>query len=381
MTDTVDNGAAPAAAEQQLAPINEAPANTPNPVDSSGPEKAPEPVVEAPKPSSSVKEAIERAEAKIAEKAKAEAKPVDAKPEVKAEPKARDEAGKFAAKAPTEPQQAAPVEQKQPAVTEQPVKPTQFSEAPKRFSDDGKAAWQAAPEPVRAEIHRAVKELETGLSQYREVVEPLKPYLDLAKQNNTTINKALDQYIGLERALKSQDVATKLTGIEEVFRHAGISPRDYAAHILGQTPDQVQSQQDSTINELRQHISRLEQQLGGVTQTMEQQRKSATLTEINKFAADHPRFEELADDIAFFMESGRATDLSDAYELAQRLNPAPATASTPAPVIPAQPAADAHTKGTKSISGSPAPGSSPAAKRAPSKSNREALDRALAALG
>jgi hypothetical protein len=69
MTDTVDNGAAPAAAEQQLAPINEAPTSAPNPVDSSGPEKAPEPVVEAPKPSSTVKEAIERAEAKIGSQA------------------------------------------------------------------------------------------------------------------------------------------------------------------------------------------------------------------------------------------------------------------------------------------------------------------------
>lgn len=379
MTD--QTGAAPAAAEPIAAPVAatiEAPVTPPNPVESSGPEKAPEPVVE--KPSATVKDAIAKAEAKLKEEPKDAPKPVeskiDAKAEAKPEPKPRDETGKFAPKTPQEIQQAAPVEQKQAPVTEQPAKPTQFSEAPKRFSDDAKSAWQTAPEPVRAEIHRAVKELETGLNQYKEVVEPLKPYLQLAQQHNTTIDKALANYVGLERALMSQDMGHKNAALADVFQRAGINPRDWAAQLLGQTPDQVQSQQDSTINELRQHIARLEQQVGGVTQTFQQQREQSTLAEINKFAEANPRFEELADDIAFFMKSGRASDLSEAYQLAERLNPAPVKASPQEPVIPAIPA-DAHTKGSKSISGSPSPGSSPAAKRAPSSSIRDALKTAM----
>jgi hypothetical protein len=382
MTDVADGAAAPA--EANLVPINEAPANAPGAIDSAGPEKAPAPVVEEQKPAASAREAIDRAfakvEAKGKEPAKAEAK-VDPKVEAKPEAKLRDDAGKFAPKTPAETQQAAPVETKPAPVAEQPAKPTAFQDAPKRFSDDAKAAWQTAPEPVRAEIHRAVKELETGLSQYREVVEPLKPYLDLAKQNNTTINKALDQYMGLERALKSSDINQKLSGIEEVFRHAGISPRDYAAHILNQTPDQVQSQQDGIIRELRQQLSQLQQQVGSVVQSTQQQREQSTLAEINKFAEANPRFEELADDIAFFMKAGRAADLSEAYQLAERLNPAPQQqAPNPAPVIPALLDANAQTKGTKSISGAPTQGSNPSAKRPPAKSNREALDRAFAAV-
>lgn len=375
MTD-IDNGAAPAAAEPNLAPISEAPANPTNPIESSGPEKAPEPVAEV-KPSSSVKEAIERADAKL--KAQPEVKPnakLDAKSDAaKAEPKARDETGKFTQKAAPDAQPSQPVEQKQAVATEPPKQPTAFHEAPKRFSDDAKAAWEAAPEPVRAEIHRAVKELETGITQYRDVVEPLKPYLQMAQRHNTSLTKALDQYIGLEQALKSQNVNEKLAGIEEVFRHAGISPRDYAAHILGQTPDQVQSQQDATIAELRQEISGLKQQLGGVTQSVQTQREQAALQEVNKFATDHPRFEELADIIVEEMKHGYS--LQDAYDRAERLNPAPVKAPASSPVIPAKPA-DAHTKGTKSISGTPSPGSSPSAKQSPSPSIRDALKRAMA---
>jgi hypothetical protein len=374
MTDIAD--AAPAAAEPTLVPINEAPSNAPGALDSSGPEKAPEPVVEQ-KPAASPREALDRAFAKV--EAKEVAKPTEAKvADVKIEPKPRDDSGKFA-KPVQDAQASPPVDPNAKPVAEQPAKPSAFHEAPKRFSDDAKANWATAPEPVRAEIHRAVKELETGLSQYKEVVEPLKPYLDLAKQNNTTIDKALNQYIGLERALTSTDVNQKLSGIEEVFRHAGISPRDYAAHILNQSPDQVSSQQDATIRELRQELAGLKQQVGTVTQTFQQQREQSTLTEINKFAEANPRFEELADDIAFFMKSGRAADLSEAYQLAERLNPAPAQA-TAAPVIPALLDANAQTKGSKSISGAPTQGSTHA-KRPPPKSNREALDRAFAVIG
>ena len=67
----------------------------------------------------------------------------------------------------------------------------------------------------------------------------------------------------------------------------------------------------------------VKEQVGGVVQTVTQQREQTTLIEVSKFAETHPRFEELSDDIGFFMKSGRAKDLSEAYTLAERLNPAP----------------------------------------------------------
>jgi hypothetical protein len=380
MTD--QTGAAPAAAEPSLVPINEAPATQTNPVDSAGPEKEPEPAVEQPKPSASVKEAIEKADAKLKEAPKAETKPVEGKPEAKIEAKPeskpRDETGKFAAKTPQDSQPAAPVEQKVAAAVKQPADPTSYAEAPRGYSEAAKSEWANTPEAVRADIHRRQGELEKGINQYRDFVEPLKPYVQLAQQHNTTIDKALNQYITLERSLRSSDPAQKTAALNDVFQAAGVNPRDWAAQILNQSPDQVASQQDATIQELRQQISRLEQQVGGVTQTFQQQREQETLQTVTKFAEDNPRFEELADDIAFFMKTGRANNLSEAYELAERLNPAPAQANAPTPVIPATPPADAHTKGTKSISGAPSPGSSPAAKKGPSPSIRKALESAMA---
>jgi hypothetical protein len=152
-----------------------------------------------------------------------------------------------------------------------------------------------------------------------------------------------------------------------------------AAHVLNQTPDQNASQQDAIIRELRNEIAGLKDQLGGVTQTIKQQREQSTLSEINKFAADNPRFEELADDIAFFMKSGRAKDLPEAYQLAERLNPAPAKLPEEPPAASsAAPAPTVQTdKGMKSINGAPSSGSSPAAKKRVAKSLDDALDAAF----
>lgn len=393
MTDA-PNGAAEAApapdsAPTNLVPINEAPATPPNPLESSGPEKPQEPA-ESAKPSASVKDALAKAEAKLKE-ANEKAKAPEAKPEpkekveptkaeapkedAKAADRPRTEDGKFAPKQPAEGQQQPEAKPAQPSET-------RFHEAPKRFSDDAKQAWAQAPEPVRAEIHRAVKELEEGIGRYREVVEPLKPYIQLAQQHNTTVDRALEQYVTLERKLMSPNPSDKMAALDHVFQYAGINPREWAAQLLNQTPDQVATQQDAVIRELRQEIATLKQHVGGVTQTIQQQREAATLQEVNAFAEAHPRFDELAADIVLLMDTGRAQTLSEAYQLAERLNPAPAKApqtAEPAPLIPEPaPAADAQTKGAKSITGAPSSGSSPAPKRPPSKSIRESLERAVA---
>jgi hypothetical protein len=53
----------------------------------------------------------------------------------------------------------------------------------------------------------------------------------------------------------------------------------------------------------------------------------ATAEMVTKFAAAHPRFEELSEDIAFFLDTGRANDVAEAYKLAERINPAPSEAN------------------------------------------------------
>jgi hypothetical protein len=80
-------------------------------------------------------------------------------------------------------------------------------------------------------------------------------------------------------------------GLEALFENIGISPCEWAMKLLGRMPD-----------------------------------ADATTEAVMKFAAAHLRFEELSEDIVFFIESGRANDLAEAYALAERSNLAPSEA-------------------------------------------------------
>lgn len=375
MTDDVSGGAA---APADSAPVADAEVvHTPNPIST---EAAPP----------SIDDALDRAEAKVKADAakdapapvkseaksepktetKPETKPVESKPELK-----RDETGKFASDKPAE--KAANEPAPKPA-TEQ-AKPV--SDAPARFSDDAKAVWKDVPEAARRETERAIKELTQGHEKYRasaEKFDAIKEFDDMATKSGTDLKTALTRYVNIEQTLRQDPIK----GLQLVCENMGLSLRDVAAHIMGQTPEQQSSQADATIRELKQQVAALTDQLGGVTKTIQQQRESATHEQITKFAADNPRFDELADDIAFFLQSGRTRDLSEAYKLAERLNPAPAQAAVE---TPASSAANidlvAQTqKGSKSINGAPSHGSSPATRK-PSKTLDESLDRAFAALG
>jgi hypothetical protein len=270
----------------------------------------------------------------------------------------RDETGKFAAK---EPEKTVESEAEKEVAVEAEAPATSFAEAPKRFSPDAKAVWNAAPEPIKAEITRAVTELENGLNEYRQKWEPLKDFEQLAKQNNTSIDAALKNYVDLDMAIQQNPIQ----GLERICKNIGISLRDVATHVLGQDPNQYLTQQESVIRELQQEL-----------QAIKSHNEQATRNQIDAFAAEKPRFDELADDIALLIQTGKAKGLQQAYELAERLNPAPQqpeakkdTAPTPQP-----------RKGSLSLTGAPSTGSNPASRKPPSTA-RDAIDNAFARIG
>lgn len=376
MTDAAiaDSGPAPV----EGAPITEQPGFS-APLGSQAPEPRP---AEPAKPASLddvLDNAIAKTEAKQAAvdkpPAKVDGKTPDAKvaaPVKEPQPKGPD--GKFAAR-----------ELADAGKTAEPAKPSfTASEAPSRFSEDAKKEWAAAPESVRRETERMQKELTDGFQKYKAAAErdtQLNEFHEMAKASGKDLRSVVGEYVNMETMLRKDLVG----GLDQICQKMGVSIRDVAAHVMGQKPEQVSSQQDATIRELKQQITQLSRQVGGVTQTIEQQREHATLNEISKFASapENARFEELADDIAFLMRSGRAKDLPEAYKLADRLNPAPGKASDSAASSAAMQDPPVHPdKGQKSINGAPSSGlTSPAPKKRSTRSLDEALDRAFGAAG
>jgi DNA-binding transcriptional MerR regulator len=239
------------------------------------------------------------------------------------------------------------------------------------MADDAKQAWSAAPEPVQREVERMHRELSQGLEKYRAGAERdhgLREYHELARQGGKDLKSVVDGYWQAEQAIRNNPVQ----GLDAVCKNLGLSLRDIAAHVMGQPQDQQQAAQSAEVHQLRQTVQQLQQQLGGVTQTIQQQRESVVLDKINSFATQHPRYNELEADMVKLIEAGIAKDLPEAYAKADRLNPAPAKLQVSAET--------AQTRESKSISGAPTPGSSPASKTR-SSSIRESLKRASARAG
>lgn len=297
----------------------------------------------------------------------------------------RDERGRFKAKASPDAKEALLDVEPDALGKDTTVPAGGNAEPPARFSPDAKAAWATAPESVRAETHRALKELSDGLGQYQQVFEPLKPFYQLAEKFDTTVHETLERYVGLDFALLSKEPEERLGAIEQVLDYAGITPKDYAAFIMGQKPDEAHSQNDRTIRELRQEIADLKNQMGGVSQSLQQRRQDETLKQVEAFAEENPRLKEAEfQNLVFRLLSTKmAEDLKGAYDMAERLTPAaangaqPTTASTAAFTKPNP----AHTRnGNLSITGGPGSGSNPTKRKAPATA-RESVDSAFASLG
>lgn len=380
MSDFAGGADAPA---DTLSATVEAPDATPQPVKVE-PAPQPDPEKQEAEKAPSTRDALRKAAEKVEK-----AQPTVGKDDKGNEPKppservpadpAKDEAARKAAEDKTkEPPAAEPTKPVEPKLVE-PPKPSQHK-APERFSPDAKAAWEAAPESVRAETTRMERELTQGYEKHKqsaEAYEAVREFDEVARKNGGNLRASLEQIVAIETAFARDPIS----GFQKVADHFGFDLRAVAAHITGQKPEQVQSQQDATIRELRQELASLKNEFGSVSKTVQEQKQTQVLSHVQEFAKSHPRFEELADPIK--EELGHGYDLATAYERAERLHPAPAS---PAPVPAASSAAAipdlaAQTrKGSQSITGAPTPGSNPT-RKTPFTSIRDSLRRAAAAAG
>lgn len=322
----------------------------------------------------------EKPEEKPAKAVKAEADEVDTKEPAKAKPAAEKSDG-VKPEAVQEAQTAKPSEGK-------------ALEPPARFLPKAREVWANTPNPVKAEVARMEREFATEAEAFKaskQFHEELREYDDLAKSHNTTVKAALKSYVDFENGMRSDPETTlprllQVSGLDPmravlaIFKGVGATPQQFAQHVLA-NPGQYQNmpmqqqrpvqppQQDNVGIAAMREIQALRQELA-------EQRVASTVLDPFMNSPEHSRFEELQDDIAFFLNSDKVpSGLSDAerlavaYDLAERINPAPyreapETDDTP-PTALVNPVA-----GKKSVKGAPNGGRAPALR---TPSIREAL--------
>jgi hypothetical protein len=258
-----------------------------------------------------------------------------------------------------------------------------YAEPPPRMAEHGKRDWAATPETVRGEVARMHQEFGKAVQHYQGVAEAFKPiarYHQMAQQHGTTLEKALDNFVGIETKLRSDPIA----GLDQIVYNLDLKDpqtgqrlglRDIAYHVLSSSPEQLkQVQQGNAQSAASQQIGALHQEISGLKQYLHQmhtqQQFGQVRSAIDQFADTHPRLDELGVPIEQELKLG--FDLETAYRRAELLYPATHAAQTRNP--PAQ------TRQTdRSISGNPdvAPSNGASRKSKPSGSPREALENAM----
>lgn len=266
--------------------------------------------------------------------AKPEAVKVEAKPDA-----ARDAAGKFA------PVVDAPVAADAPA-------PVDASPAPpSSWSPQAKALWaKEALTPVelatwKAEISKRESDVSEGFKQYGEY-KPLKPYMDMAKQGGTTLDRALENYTGIEKLLRTDVFA----GVQQVLKNVNVDMVSFANAVLARQSGQPQGQpqqaqqpqynQDEVVQRAIKAIDERNQNQQAVDQVRAFENNPKNIYYNNVKATMHD-----------LIQIGRATSLEQAYNQACAIDPAIApllnnAALPPAAPINAAPQARAMAKAT-----------------------------------
>lgn len=318
-----------------------------------------------------------------------------AEPEDKGESRARDEAGRFAAKAaeaanPTAKVETPAVKTPDPnaapapeaAATQAPQAAAPVAKAPPGWSPEAKASFDALPPHVQAAVVKREQEIDNGFKVLQDY-KGLEEFSPLVKQAGTTHAEVMRRAVDWESNLQAKPFDT-IAGVANIIQQkTGITVDkilhpDLIAH-LRQQPQQ-QRQQVQTPQPVN------------VEQTVEQVlRKRDTENQIQSFLTDpsNPHAEAVIDDMVILIKEGRATSLKDAYDAACWMRPdirqQLINQAQPAPVVDPNAqraaAADQARKASRSITGSSAPGPSRDAASGQPSTIRDSLKQAMAASG
>lgn len=212
------------------------------------------------------------------------------------------------------------------------------SAPPPGWSVKSKAEWEKLPQHIRDDVAKRELEVNNGFAVLREYKD-LKPYADMAKNANTTLSKALENYVGIDNLLKSNPEA----GFTRICHNLGMSQAQAGQFFAGlaqrfggvapaqngQT-DPLADVLNPFLQPLQRELTNLREQLSLREQANQTASQRALERAIETFSTDPANryFPELAETISRLFETGlvqqtgdHLRDLRTAYDTAANMVP------------------------------------------------------------
>lgn len=327
------------------------------------------------------------AEAVAAQKAPQDEAPKEAAPAPVAEGEAeekptredgRDEKGRFASKEAKEPEAVTAEAEEAPAPEE---KKQEHARAPHGWSVAAKAAYGELPETVKEAIAKREEEVSQGFARYGG----LKQYAEIAERNGTTLAQAVNDYAKIEDGLRRDFVS----GIDAINARFGINPVQFIQAYAARHGVDFTGQQTAQAGYQPPHVDP-DAIIQRATAALEEKfavRESQSAIEQFKNDPQNQYFENVREDMAVLLQSGKAKNLQEAYDRACWMHPeiraillkSQNTNATPANVAAVQKAKAA----SKAVGGAPSPGFNPGTQTVDTSklSLREAIQHARSLQG
>lgn len=332
---------------------------------------------------------------------------VEAAPPVKDEPKPednkpaadgareRDDQGKFKAAGDKTP--AAPISE--PAVVAeanpQPETPVEPIRVPPSLPAALKAKFAELSPEWREAFHKRDEDVNSAKAQWDVKAARLNRYDEiLAPHKDAWAVQGLDDHQAVARLVAAEKVLreTPAQGILYLAQSYGVDLRQLVGQPGAQAQPQAQAATaDPRLNDLLSTVQTLQERLDQQSQSASQASLAQAQATITSFANDPANlyFENVKDDVALLLESGRASTLKDAYEMAIWASPEVRPLLISAQNAEQQAATQAKAKeeaakakaaqakaSSGSVTGAPTPGAAPPV--APKGSLREELQAAMA---
>lgn len=233
--------------------------------------------------------------------------------------RARDEQGRFASKA-TEAPEPAPQVEHPAAPTRNPFsswKPDAQQALMK--AERGEALTPEELKLLRIEAERRESDFHRGVSEFKSHSERAKaydqaiaPYQQHLQKLGVDAPTAINALMRADVTLRTSDPATKAQYFAQLAREYGIDL------------SQVQNPQplDPQTQFLHQQLNELRQQQQLWQNQLQQQEQMRVQQELQQFAtADRKHFDAVRNDMADLLETGKAKDLQEAYDMAVWMRP------------------------------------------------------------
>jgi hypothetical protein len=195
---------------------------------------------------------------------------------------------------------------------------------PKSWKKDMGPEWEKASPALKdyvyereANVMRGIQQYQNGYQAWDTLIKPFAPMLEAYPQVNPIqlMQGLMQTHLSLLDPRAPMETKTKIVG--QLLAEYGIS----------MTPDQAPAVDPALIQRLQRSEQQVQQLMAMQQNAQRQQYQAGVNTfvqQIDAFAADPKNkfFNDVQDDILRFINSGAATTLSDAYDLAIWANPA-----------------------------------------------------------